>query len=307
MNQEQQSIPETSPQDLQQQIERLQDQVRILVGSRLSSPPPPLPYPTLERASEPKLAQPPPFAGRIQDQRMVRTWLTTCHNFLSLQPRRYAGDRAKTGWMGSLMTGNAAVWFSSLVQTESPALDDIQVFLADFQAKFSDPFEKQSAQNRLDNLRQGMNPVGDYIANFQKDAVLTGYGLDALVHHFMAGLHPDILDAFSTVSYEDWKLDEIMTMALKIDNRRIKRRRGMNSGLARVASDHRGFPRATLHHSSNASTPSDAVPMEIGGMRITREERERRKAGNLCFYCGETSDHVATNCPRKSGNARDRE
>ncbi len=87
------------------------------------------------------------------------------------------------------------------------------------------------------------------------------------------------------------QLDQLIELGIRLDKCFEQRRRVR-------ASESR--PLETLTPAV-VSSPlrSDPEPMQLGGVRISAEERQRRILNRLCLYCG-TAGHFASSCLLKA-------
>ena len=97
----------------------------------------------------------------------------------------------------------------------------------------------------------------------------------------------------------DWgqSLDELIHLAIHLDARIQERRRDRRETRAPVTT----FPPRPATPALNpapARLPEE--PMELGRLRLSREERSRRLQGGLCMYCG-SSGHQVQHCPDLQG------
>lgn len=102
------------------------------------------------------------------------------------------------------------------------------------------------------------------------------------MHVFLEGLSANIKD--EVIARE---LPASLDPLRRFDLRR--RARGMDSASQpAVSTVSPSFP-----------TNSEPEPMQLGGLRVSAKERERRVINRLCMYCG-AANHYVSACPVKA-------
>uniref|UniRef100_A0A670ZLD3 DUF4939 domain-containing protein n=1 Tax=Pseudonaja textilis TaxID=8673 RepID=A0A670ZLD3_PSETE len=81
------------------------------------------------------VAMPEKFSGQTD---MFSTFLGQCQLYFSVRPEDFPTDRAKVGFIISLLTGQAAKWATPLLVQDSPLLDNFQGFLQQMNVIFMD-------------------------------------------------------------------------------------------------------------------------------------------------------------------------
>lgn len=257
------------------------------------------PHPT----PEPKVALPAKYAG---DRESFRAFTSQIRLVLRMQPHTYAADTSRVGLVGSLLTGAALGWFSPLIETNSPLLEDFEAFMAEFKSVFGDTDRVRVAAAQLRQLRQGSRPVASYAADFRQLACEVGWDEAALVDAFRYGLRDDVKDLLLTMP-DATTLSDIVAQAVKCDNRLFERRRERQFSRAGPAPWHATMARqpsapTTSFQQQRPQTLAADDPMQVdGAIRIgplTADEKARRRRHGLCMYCGQAGHMVAV-CPSK--------
>uniref|UniRef100_A0A670Y9K8 DUF4939 domain-containing protein n=1 Tax=Pseudonaja textilis TaxID=8673 RepID=A0A670Y9K8_PSETE len=75
------------------------------------------------------VSMPEKFSGQMD---MFPAFLGQCQLFMSLRPEDFPNDRAKVGFIITLLSGQAAKWATPLLTQDSPLLDNFQGFLKVF-------------------------------------------------------------------------------------------------------------------------------------------------------------------------------
>jgi hypothetical protein len=97
-------------------------------------------------APEPKISLPEKFDGTCP-----KFWgfVSQVRVIMQLHPRRYLDDTTRVGFVGTLLTGTAAAWFTPILETSSPLLQDFNAFMAKFEAVFGDSDKARTSTNKL--------------------------------------------------------------------------------------------------------------------------------------------------------------
>jgi hypothetical protein len=241
---------------------------------------------------EPRINNPPCYSG---EPTQCRAFLTQCEVIFSLQPSTYSRDRAKVAYVISLLSGRARQWGAANWEAEADFMDCFSLFKEEMIRVFDRSAHGAEASRLLSSLRQGRLSVADFSIEFRTLATTAGWNEPALVARFLEGLNADVKDEIFAREVPSL-LDPLIDLAIRIEKRFDSRRRARNSDAA---------PHSLLPFSSVPSSPvADATPepMQLGGLRISSKERDRRISNRLCLYCG-SDKHFVSTCPLKA-NAR---
>lgn len=262
-----------------------------------------------EPETEPKVAMPSKFDG---SRKGFRGFISQVELVFMLNPKRYRTDSLKVGFIGTLLAGRALDWFTPLLENKeryTNVLDNYKEFKKAFESAFGEPDREQVAETAIYNLVQGKSSASVYAANFRNIAVDLSWNDPALIVQFRRGLNDDVKDML--LNHDKPKtLDEMINLAIRIDNRLFEHRAEMKSGTFRLA--RQGLapssPRPTSSipvASSSTMADTGPVPMEIGTSRtrkLTQQERQHRIQNGLCLYCGEVG-HKLANCPKSKSKS----
>ena len=246
---------------------------------------------------EPQVSLPSKFDG---SRERCRDFINQVKLIFRLQPSRYPDDRTKVGFIGTLLTGTAAAWFSPHFEGDSACMDDWELFVQEFEEAFGDMDRVSVAANKIRLLRQGTNTVSEYAAAFRRLICDLNWGDGAYVDQFRRGLRDDVKDLMLTVEIPKSLVEAIRT-AVACDNRLMERK-----------SDRRNAPHYNHYQHTHQRTNNGPVPMELDAIQqssrrrgpLSPEERERRRRLNLCLYCGDAG-HNVSECrvkPPRAGN-----
>lgn len=239
--------------------------------------------------AEPHATSPPPYDG---DPNSCRAFLSQCSLVFALQPRRYATEQTRVAFCITLLTGRAREWGTAVWDARAPCCQSFDAFRREMEKLFDRSVQGDAAAARLVRLVQDRHSVTDYSIRFKTLATACGWNDSALRAQFVDGLNDEIQDEIATHDLPS-SLDDIIELALKVEARMLLRQH-----------------RRTLRHrvlqneSASSTTPTslssltEAEPMQLGRMRLSQKERERRLLNSLCLYCGK-SGHFAKGCPLK--------
>jgi Retrotransposon gag protein len=248
----------------------------------------------------------------------ARTFLQSIRIYSELRPNDFPDDATKIRWVLSFLHDKAAEWAQPLVRDLSidptaPRVTDWNTFETEFKTTFFDPDEQRTASFRLQHLRQTRS-ASEYASEFRGLVALLGWTEQGpLMHAFYDGLKEGVKDALRDKD-DPSTLDEMITLAIRIDNRRFQRdqeRKAAQSpsstSSARPAVRHATTLAAATATHKAAPTPTnfavprtphvdaEAMDLSAGRGRLSPEERQRRVNLNLCLYCGQAghrkSDH----------------
>jgi hypothetical protein len=233
---------------------------------------------------EPRVNNPPCYAG---EQTECMSFLTQCEVVFSLQPLTYAKERSRIAFIISLLKGRAREWGTAVWSSDADYLSHYSLFKEEMLKVFDRSVHGPEASRLLSTLRQGRRSVADFSVEFRTLSTSCGWNEPALVARFIEGLNAEIRDEVLAREAPSL-LDPLIDLALRVEKRFELRRRTRNT----VASP----PSFSM---ISASSAADQEPMQLGGIRISAAERQRRIVNRLCLYCGSDS-HFVTTCQLKA-------
>lgn len=145
------------------------------------------------------------------------------------------------------------------------------------------------------NLRQGGRTVADYSIDFRTRARHSSWNGAAQCDAYLLGLESYVKDEL--VSYElPTTLDELIELTTRLDHRiQVRQDERQREWRSRRLPDQPQPPSAPMA----APQRHDPEPMQVGKTSLTSVERQRRRQGNLCLYCGQAG-HFVARCPVKA-------
>ncbi|MGL5565874.1 MAG: DUF4939 domain-containing protein [Plesiomonas sp.] len=243
--------------------------------------------PSQRQPSEPRVNNPSGYAGEPTE---CRAFLIQCEVVFSLQPQTYAEDRVRIAYVLSLLTGRAREWGTSVWEAEAACCRRYRLFKDEMIRVFDRSVFGAEASCLLAVLRQGRRSVADYAIEFRTLAATSEWNEPALIARFVEGLNQEITEEIYARG-SPTQLDQLVDLSIRLDRCFEQRRRV------------RSTPSVPSDVSPTVAVPmgnqAEAVPMQLGGVHISTEERQRRIINRLCLYCG-TAGHFASSCPVKA-------
>lgn len=242
---------------------------------------------------EPRINNPPNYSGEPTE---CRSFIIQCEVIFSLQPLTYASDSAKVAFVISLLTGRAREWATAVWAAKAACCMEFASFKAEFVKIFDRSALGKEASRLLAALHQGRRSVADFAIEFCTLAASSKWNDAALAARFTEGLEDEIRDEMYAHDLPE-HLDELVDLAIRLDNRRDLRRRARASTFLPFVNPVSAF--------SGSDTPvplSAPELMQLGRYRLSAEEKQKHLSIGLCLYCGRPG-HFASSCPAKA-NAR---
>ncbi|XP_057696537.1 retinoic acid receptor RXR-gamma-B isoform X2 [Corythoichthys intestinalis] len=234
---------------------------------------------------EPNIPPPTKYSG---DPKTCRMFFNQLKLIFVCQPHRFSQETAKIAFLANLLEGAPLGYFNALMEQNSPLLASYEHVAAELKKIYDHPLREQEAGTLLLQMRQGKEPIREYVSRFRSLAVESGWGNKALISSFKIGLNPEIgreialRCRFST-------LDEVIGTAIEVSDQYTQWRPHLVSPSVGPT-----VPRGI----AEAASPTRGEPMQVGRARLSAEERSRRMLARLCLYCGEPG-HFAAKCPNK--------
>lgn len=257
-------------------------------------------------AREPKVPTPDKFNG---NRKNFRTFMSQLNAVFQLNASRFTHDQTKIIYLGSLLAGDASIWYESVTRTGS--FKSYETFYAAFETLFKDPYEAVVARRDIKRLKQGNLSATTYAMKFLALSADTGFNDNALMDLFRSNLNDNVKDVLATSPSVPEDFASLVNFVIGVDNRLYERR-------LETKNDSRARPRyqgqssfGQVKTSQNNSGPG---PMELDSIHVnnnqavprgplSNEEKARRRREGLCLYCGKPG-HVATSCPAKNLQSR---
>ncbi|KAM6202309.1 retrotransposon-derived protein PEG10 [Rhynchocyon petersi] len=226
---------------------------------------------------------------------MLAPFMAQCQHFMEKSTRDFSVDRVRVCFVTSMMTGRAARWAAAKLEQSNYLMHNYPAFMIELKHVFEDPQRREAAKRKIRRLRQGLGSVIDYSNAFQMIAQDLDWNEPALIDQYHEGLSDHIQEELSHMEAPK-SLSALISQCIYIE-RRLARAAAAAARIQRSPSRALVVPHTSGHHQVDPTEP-------VGGarMRLTQEEKERRRKLNLCLYCG-TGGHYADNCPAKASKA----
>ena len=279
----------------------------------------------------PKHPDPDKFSGNKDDLLQFTTQLNLK---LNINADHFTVPKSNIAYAISRLEGNALAQVLPHVKSATEVnIESIDAFLKILEVAFGDPDKKGTAQRKIRSLRQTHRPFHEYLADFQRYIVDTGYDDEAKLASLIDGLSQELKSMLVYIPTPK-TMEEAIGTFQSLENRRkmfagntynpgntTRRTTLLTTGnLASNASTTSSTrtttqttstttPRApsTIYPASSVSNYTAPDPMDLSSSRprgpLSTAERERRISLGLCLYCG-GSGHVARNCPNLRKTSR---
>jgi hypothetical protein len=240
----------------------------------------------------------------------LRGFLTQMDMHMDMNKTKLPTEASKVIFVSTYLRGQAWDWFEPHIRdyygkpveswsmTTTDIFNDYHNFRQHLENTFGDIDAARTAERKLQRIRQ-THSASAYASEFLQIISYLDLPDRAYIPYFEAGLKSDVKDELARID-RPGTLDQLIKVAVKIDNRNSERRRerqemdqwkkGKSHGFNRYNSGRREH-----HRPTRDSDPYGPKPMELDA---TREEQDERKKKNLCFTCGKPG-HRARECKQK--------
>uniref|UniRef100_A0A9J8CX15 cAMP-dependent protein kinase type II-alpha regulatory subunit n=1 Tax=Cyprinus carpio carpio TaxID=630221 RepID=A0A9J8CX15_CYPCA len=166
-------------------------------------------------SQESKVAPPEKYSGESGD---CAAFLMQCELQFEMQPSSFPSERAKVGYVLSLLVGRALTWWSAEWKRRTECCDSFERFSREMRRVF-DPVksEHETLNNQLSLFKRNQ-PVLDYIIDFRSLAADCTWNKSALYDAFYRGLCSRLKDTLAPVDLPR-NLDELIDLVIRLDRR----------------------------------------------------------------------------------------
>ncbi|KIO00045.1 hypothetical protein M404DRAFT_29872 [Pisolithus tinctorius Marx 270] len=222
------------------------------------------------KATELKIGAPSDFDG---DQKNAMSWLYSVQTYLLVNEELYDTDMKRVVYALSYMKkGVARSWAATFQKTSleknPPSFGTFANFVKDFKNSFTSPDTAGSAIAKLRNMKQKESDV-------------------ALIEFFSQGLKLFIVNRIHMMETTPTKITGWYEYAQKFDAKWRK----VNEFSGRKE-------KKTFHPRNSFAEEKDPNAMDVDGVRLSKEERDRHIKEGRCFGCG-NKGHLSWECPDK--------
>jgi hypothetical protein len=229
-------------------------------------------------------------------------------------PDQFQDHESKIAYAASYLVGSAKEWFQPHMNdtTGDITFTTWAAFVAALKAAFDDPDAYQTAQRKIEALKQGQQQdCSSYHAAFVPLATILNMDERTRISFFQRGLQNELRNALSYRDTLPDTFDEFVQMCIRIDNR-IRAHRESNPAPrtqgGQFAPNNTNIP--------STSTGTHPGPMDLSAANrnqgnqkslkrgpLNDMEKKRRRENNLCLYCG-SPGHWASQCPHKKNQGK---
>ena len=243
-----------------------------------------------QKPQELKLGQPPTFDGTPEK---ARGWFNNVQLYLLVNKDIYNDDDRKIAYALSFMReGSAALW--SLTETEAalkrnpPNFGTWQDFLNKFSASFILENTKDQAIAWMTTTKvDKKTPLMDYISQFKNNAALSEISNeDVLINFYSRGIPSFLMKKIYGMDTVPNTIEKWYQATLCFQHVWEK-----TNEIARGKTN----PFYQNHHRNNDHKKKDPDAMDVDAVRLSDQERERRRRKGLCYKCG-APGHMSNNC-----------
>ena len=189
---------------------------------------------------EPSLPTPEKYDG---EPGSCRSFLTQCQLLYMLQPRSFPTEKAKVAYIITQLTGKARRWGTAAWEAGLPCVQTSGSLSEEMIRIFDQSELGDVAGREILRLRQGESSVSDYSIDFQTLAINSGLVRSALFDAFLHGLAKRVKDKLLTRDLPE-DLDQLISLAIRVDSRLEERRRVMRPQSPPVRS-YQALPRSS--------------------------------------------------------------
>ncbi|KAL1790022.1 hypothetical protein HispidOSU_010533 [Sigmodon hispidus] len=161
-----------------------------------------------------------PFSG---DRREYHEFVVLCQMNIQNHPTIFYNDQLRVKFFIHHMTGLALEWANTLIEQNSPLLNNYSGFLQAMSEKFEYRQTLRVAEEAMFSIRQGSRSVAEYINEFQGLIPTLGWPDEVLQAHLCQGLNEDIRHYLFRIPKPE-SLQNLMVLVLQIEDRLAERR-----------------------------------------------------------------------------------
>uniref|UniRef100_A0A8C2M9Y4 Retrotransposon-like protein 1 n=1 Tax=Cricetulus griseus TaxID=10029 RepID=A0A8C2M9Y4_CRIGR len=161
-----------------------------------------------------------PFSG---DRRDYHEFIVLCQMALQNHQAMFPTDQLRVRFLIRHMTDLALEWATTLIEQESPLLNNFSAFLQAMSDRFEYRQTLRVAEDAIFSIRQGNRSVADYINEFQSLVPTLRWPDEVLQAHLCQGLNEDIRHYLFRIPQPE-SLENLMVLVLQIEDKLAERR-----------------------------------------------------------------------------------
>lgn len=160
------------------------------------------------------------FSG---DRRDYHEFVVLCQMTMQSHASVFYNDHLRVKFVMRHLSGLALEWANTLVEQNSPLINDFTGFLEAMSEMFEYRQTLRVAEDAMFKIRQGNRSVADYINEFQSLIPTLGWPDEVLQAHLCHGLNEDIRHYLFRIPQPD-SLENLMVVILQIEDKLAERR-----------------------------------------------------------------------------------
>ncbi len=194
----------------------------------------------------------------------------------------YPTKESRISFLCSLLTGKTLDWVTAVWNLNRPAFTSFERFFAALTSGFWSPWGRRWSRWTDSHIEKREKYSSGVCSGFLHTGCTNWMAWWSLKAAFSQGIEPGICKLISLVETREKTLDQLIKLAIHIDNIICSRRPS----------------RGSTFRSLSPPVMPEQEAMQVGHARISPEERDCRYRQNLCLYCGQAS-HVKISCPTR--------
>jgi hypothetical protein len=255
---------------------------------------PPKSDPRPAQIRDPKVNLPPEFSGKVAD---FRNFMSQCSLTFSMSPNTYVTDEQKVLFVISLLRGLALNFARDIPEDpDHPLRKDYPAFRLALNNLYGDRAFKAVSEDKLLSLRQ-TGSAATYAQEFQTLVAPLEYNDGAQCALFFQGLKSEVKRAILPIGRAS-PLHALIDQVVTLDQRLFQQSREDSKRHPTPFAPE--YPANRQTNDTAANHPKPTYQSYPRGP-LTDAEKERRRANNLCNYCG-GAGHIANDCPNNKNN-----
>lgn len=217
-------------------------------------------------------------------------WSMSVMQKIENTPRLLANHTRQIQYASNRLGGYAAEYALPRLRfgTRNP-YNTIDELLISLENVFSDPDRRATAQQKLQDLKQGGREFAPFYSEFMRCMSELDYSPRAEIDALIQRIDLRLRQSWDMLLQQPTEMDQVRQYFQTLDSRmRVTSRYTPKPPMNRPA---------TITPTTTRSTTTITNTNPTGG-RISDEQREQLRAANKCFYCKQ-GGHMANVCPKK--------
>lgn len=265
------------------------------------------PAPTLQ--SQPKIVKirdPDLFDGT--NRAKLETFKSQVRNKVRGNSSEFPDAASQVSYAVSYLSGSAYDWAAPQVDRQGEGAwvwENLAAFFTALDTAFNDPDQARTAAWQIDHLKQGKRACPLYYADFTTLVTKLPDWRDSTKKvKFYEGLSEELKDALvgrlddDDITFEQYAC-KCITLDRQLEQRRLERAGKRTTAPPSAASN---APSTLAKPAASTATGTHPGPMDLSAVsrkKLTDEQKQYRRANNLCMYCGK-GGHFVSACPSRT-------